>query len=81
MHKHKWKMDTHEPFAHCYECNADMWKDEIERYLNADLLKALEEIAEGKGVYSLDKFTHATNVIENLTTIAKQAISKAKETE
>ena len=45
----------------------------------ADLLEALEEIAEGKGAYSLDKLTHAKNVIENLTTIAKQAMAKAKE--
>ena len=44
-----------------------------------DLLEALEAIAEGKGVYSLDKFTHANNIIENLISIAKQAIAKAKE--
>ncbi len=45
---------------------------------HADLFEALEEIAEGKGVYSLDKLTHAHNVVENLVTIAKQATEKAK---
>ena len=45
MHKHKLKMDTHEPFAYC-DCGVHIWKSEIERILNshADLLEALEDM-------------------------------------
>lgn len=44
-----------------------------------DLLEALEEIAKGTGAYSLDKLTHAHNIIDNLVTIAKHAIGGTTE--
>ena len=43
-----------------------------------DLLKALKEIAEGKGAYSRDAFEHARNTINNMKEIANQAIAKAE---
>lgn len=42
-----------------------------------ELLDALRDIAEGKGAFKRDRLAHAESVIENLTTIAKQAIAKA----
>lgn len=41
---------------------------------NQRLRQALEEIAKGEGPYSRDQLTHAGNVIDNLTTLAKQAL-------
>lgn len=42
-------------------------------------VEALKEITKGKGVYSRDLLTHATNTIENLITIAKTALEKIGE--
>lgn len=42
------------------------------------LLEALEEIAEGKGRYSIDRLTHAFNTIEDMKALARIAIAKAK---
>jgi len=54
---------------------------EIDRLqaMNARLLKALEEIAEGKGAYSLDPFEHCQNTVEDMKELAQQAIASAKE--
>lgn len=46
--------------------------------INADLLAALEEIAKGEGVFSLDQLTHANNTIENMQKIALDAIAKSE---
>ena len=43
-----------------------------------ELLEALIEIERGKGVFDMDRLIHASNVIENMKTIAKKAIKKAK---
>lgn len=42
------------------------------------LLDALEEIAEGRGRFSMDKFTHARNTIEDMKELALNAIALAK---
>ena len=38
------------------------------------LRAALAEIAKGEGAFSLDRFTHACNCIENMKSIAKSAL-------
>ena len=43
-----------------------------------ELYQALKEISEGKGRYSTDPLTYASNVIEDMITIAKQALAKAE---
>jgi hypothetical protein len=43
-----------------------------------DLLKTLEEIAEGKGRVAEDRLTHAQNTIENMKALANAALAKAK---
>lgn len=44
---------------------------------NADLLEALQEIAKGEGVFSLDPQKHAYNTIANMKRIATEAIREA----
>lgn len=44
-----------------------------------DLLEALIEISKGDGPYDMDKLKHASNCIENMKSIAEQAIKKATE--
>ncbi len=44
-----------------------------------DMLEALEEIEKGVGAFSTDPLTHAGNTIENMKSIATEAIRKAKE--
>ena len=41
--------------------------------------KALEEIQEGKGTYSLDPLTHASNTIRDMVAIATEAIEGVKD--
>ena len=48
------------------------------RRVNAELLEALKEIAEGKGRYSENQFEHARNTIEDMKELAKAAIAKAE---
>lgn len=43
---------------------------------NERLKEALKEILEGKGRYSSDKFTHAINTIDDMKTIAKEALKQ-----
>ena len=43
-----------------------------------ELLEALKEIAEGKGRFSQDPLTHASNTIEDMIEIAHNAIAKAE---
>jgi len=43
-----------------------------------ELLEALEEIAEGRGRYNQDPLQHASNCIEDMVSIAKEAIKKAR---
>ena len=40
-----------------------------------DMLEALKEIAEGKGRYSMDPFTHACNTVDDMKELARQAIA------
>ena len=51
---------------------ADIHEDEI-----AKLKAALEEILKGEGAFSMDKLTHAGNVIENMKDIAYVALGEA----
>ncbi len=39
------------------------------------LCDALREIAQGRGAFSLDHFTHANNAIENMKRIANEALA------
>lgn len=50
--------------------------DEIDRLRkeNEQLRAALKEITEGKGAYSVDPFTHATNCLEDMKAIAISAL-------
>ena len=43
---------------------------------DSGLKNALREIARGEGAFSEDQLTHAGNVIENLTQIAKKALGE-----
>ena len=43
-----------------------------------ELLAALEEIVKREGAFSRDQLTHAGNVIENMATIAEEAIKRVK---
>ena len=45
---------------------------------NARLRQALEEVAEGKGAFSLDSLTHAGNTIENMMSIAERALASTE---
>ncbi len=45
--------------------------------VNTDLLEALTEILKGEGAYDTDRFEHANNTIENMKSIAKEAIEKS----
>ena len=40
-----------------------------------ELVEALEEIKKGEGAYSQDHLTHANNTIENMKSIAEEALS------
>lgn len=42
-----------------------------------DMLKALQEIAEGSGAFSSDPLTHAGNCIDKAISLAEAAIAKA----
>lgn len=42
-----------------------------------ELLEALQEISVGRGAYSRDPLQHASNCIDNMVEIAKNAIKKA----
>ena len=44
---------------------------------NKELLEALQEIKKGEGAYNMDKYEHANNTIENMKSLATQAINKA----
>lgn len=48
------------------------------RRVKDDLLEALREIAMGKGAFDRDVLVHAENTIENMKSIAREAISKAQ---
>ncbi len=53
----------------------------IIRAVNAydDMLTALKEISKGAGAFSRDPLEHATNTIEEMKEMAKEAIAKAQE--
>lgn len=42
------------------------------------LVKALEEIAKGQGAFSRDPLTHASNTIDDMKGLAREALAKAK---
>lgn len=44
--------------------------------MNTKLLKALAEILKGEGRYDMDQLKHASNTIEDMKLIAKEAIKK-----
>lgn len=46
---------------------------------NVILMDAMKEIAKGEGAFSMDKLTHANNTIDNMMSIAKQALSQVKD--
>lgn len=53
-------------------------EDLLNQWLAApDMYKTLEEIAEGKGRYSMDKLTHASNTIDDMRALAEAMIKKA----
>jgi len=43
------------------------------------MYEALKEISEGKGRYSLDPLTHASNTIDDMKEVAVKALIKAEE--
>jgi len=43
------------------------------------MYEALKEISEGKGRYSLDPLTHASNTIDDMKEVAIKALIKAEE--
>lgn len=43
-----------------------------------ELLEALQQIAEGKGRFSRDPLTHASNTVEDMKALAEAAIAKAE---
>jgi len=43
-----------------------------------ELYEALKEISEGKGRFSLDPLTHASNTIEDMKNLALAALAKAE---
>ena len=52
---------------------------ELDRKLDEakyDMYEALQEIAEGKGRYSMDKLTHAENTIDAMKELATKALAK-----
>lgn len=59
------------------ECHQSLIEALYER--NIALLNALKEIAEGKGAFSRDHLTHASNVIDNMKGIAEKAIAIEEE--
>ena len=59
----------------CWRCEAP---NQVEDN-TPDLLEALEEIAEGRGRYSMDHMTHAMNTIEDMKQLATEAIRKANQ--
>lgn len=44
-----------------------------------DLVAALREIAKGEGAFNRDPLTHAENTIENMKSIARAALAKARD--
>ena len=44
----------------------------------SELLEALKEITKGEGRFDMDRLRHAGNVIEDMKSIAEQAIKKVK---
>ena len=52
---------------------------ELDRKLSEnkyEMLETLREISEGKGRYSLDQLTHASNTIEDMKKLASDMIAK-----
>ena len=47
-----------------------------EKAKNAELRAALEKIAEGKGAFSLDPLTHASNTIDDMKALANAALGE-----
>jgi hypothetical protein len=45
---------------------------------HAELVKALEEIAKGQGAFSRDPLTHASNTIDDMKTLAREALAKSE---
>jgi len=74
-----------------YHCDQNEWECNCGAYVhraapstptaqvNAEMLAALREIAEGRGRYSLDQFEHARNTIEDMKEIARVAIARAEQ--
>ena len=59
-------------------CKAANAYDDQQRIIG-ELVGALQEIAEGKGRYSLDHFEHARNTIEDMKEKANAAVASAKQ--
>ena len=49
--------------------------------INAELLGALERVAEGKGAFNRDPLEHASNVIDEAKATARAALAKARKVE
>ena len=63
----------------CPSCSDEHIADLTARLAAApDMLEALGEIEKGVGAFSMDSLTHAENTIENMKSIATEAIRKAK---
>jgi hypothetical protein len=46
---------------------------------HADLVKALEEIAKGQGAFSRDPLAHASNTIDDMKALAREALAQVPE--
>lgn len=72
--------------AMCRECTGGLRNGELIVHLcplhaqTEALREALREIVNGAGEFNLDPLIHATNCIESMREIARQALAATKET-
>lgn len=68
----RWRIEDNGGWQHCAEPSKDgPWC----RYVQM-LVAALETISEGRGPFSTDQLTFATNVIEDMRRIAREALAR-----